>query len=397
MDGYNGLLKQALISGTGFRPIGSQDGKNSFYGTFDGDNKAICSLYQNINTNGKALAGFFLRNYGEIRNLGLVNVNITAIAQGENSASVGGIARVSYNKIINCYVTGNIKTEGTSWMSVGGICGAFDTDESSIENCYNLANIECKNIKKEKGDSDISCGGILGQSGYGGNINKCFNKGNINVDGGVNTVNLGGICGVFYMNGTIKNSYNDGRIECTNKGFVAEGGIVGNIVYNVQESVLVNCYNTGEISGNVNNLEGNIDIGGIVGLQYSKVSISNIYNIGKIMINSEGNLNAGGISGYANSNAVVDNAYNTGILQIQNVNGVNTVGSITGNFITLSNCYYLKGTYDVGVGESGSSTGITQLDSIEDFPSVLDVVNGEEAFKEDTNNVNNGYPILEWQ
>ena len=60
-------------------------------------------------------------------------------------------------------------------------------------------------------------------------------------------------------------------------------------------------------------------------------------------------------------------------------------------------CYYLKGTYDVGVGESENSTGVIQLDSIEDFPSVLDVVNGEGAFKEDTNNINNGYPILEWQ
>ena len=53
----------------------------------------------------------------------------------------------------------------------------------------------------------------------------------------------------------------------------------------------------------------------------------------------------------------------------------------------LNNCYYLKGTYNVEVGESGSSTGITELDDISDFPSVLEVVNGEGVFKEDVNNI----------
>ena len=45
----------------------------------------------------------------------------------------------------------------------------------------------------------------------------------------------------------------------------------------------------------------------------------------------------------------------------------------------------------------GASTGVTELDDISKFPSVLEVVNGEGAFKEDVNNINGGYPILEWQ
>ena len=40
---------------------------------------------------------------------------------------------------------------------------------------------------------------------------------------------------------------------------------------------------------------------------------------------------------------------------------------------------------------------MTEWDSLDDFPSVLDVVNNEGAFKADTNNINDGYPILEWQ
>ena len=42
--GYNGPLKQALTSGTGFSPIGelSITGTKYFYGTFDGNNNKIC-------------------------------------------------------------------------------------------------------------------------------------------------------------------------------------------------------------------------------------------------------------------------------------------------------------------------------------------------------------------
>ena len=110
--------------------------------------------------------------------------------------------------------------------------------------------------------------------------------------------------------------------------------------------------------------------------------------------------NTGGIVGYGNyqyeteiANFNINNAYNIGTINIENANN-KLVGSISGDGnITFNNCYYLKGTYDVG----GTVTGITELDSINEFPSVLEVVNGDEAFKEDTNNINNGYPILNWQ
>lgn len=31
------------------------------------------------------------------------------------------------------------------------------------------------------------------------------------------------------------------------------------------------------------------------------------------------------------------------------------------------------------------------------MPSVISVINGDNAFVEDINNINNGYPILKWQ
>ena len=142
-------------------------------------------------------------------------------------------------------------------------------------------------------------------------------------------------------------------------------------------------------------------IGGIISYQGKETEISDVFNLGKIIGNDNTkNLIIGGIIGSCNSNINIDitNSYNTGKLETEN-NITTHIGSIAGDLkqMKLNNCYYLKGTYNVEVGESGSSTGITELDDISDFPSVLEVVNGEGVFKEDVNNINNGYPILEWQ
>ena len=142
-------------------------------------------------------------------------------------------------------------------------------------------------------------------------------------------------------------------------------------------------------------------IGGIISYQGKEAEISNIFNLGKITGNDNTkNLRIGGIIGRVNPDidTNITNSYNTGKIETEN-NISKYLGSIVGDFkeMKLSNCYYLKGTYDIAVGESGSSIGITELDDISKFPSVLEVVNGEGAFKEDVNNINNGYPILSWQ
>ena len=142
-------------------------------------------------------------------------------------------------------------------------------------------------------------------------------------------------------------------------------------------------------------------IGGITGALYNNSTVNNVFNIGKLTINANTVLNAGGINGSTDggSNINMNSAYNTGIIDLKNGNS-KEIGSISGvDFKKFTNCYYLKGTYDVGVGGSDTVTGVKEWDSIDEFPSVLEVINSGEdkAFKEDTNNENNGYPILEWQ
>lgn len=311
--GYNGPLKQSLISGEGFAPIGelSYTGTNYFYGTFDGNNKVICSLYIHLNRDENVRVGFFSNTYGIISNLGLINTNISV--KGTRTA-VGGITGTSYNNIYNSYVSGNINVIGSSWMSVGGLCGEMLV-EKYVDNCYNLANIECKNILEGYGSADITCGGILGQR-YA-NINRCYNKGNISVDGGDNDVLIGGICGSLRL-GAVKNCYNNSKIEfiSTNEesGTVNAGGFCGSIATE-GESSIINCYNAGEIIGNGVN---KIVIGGIIAYQRYNTDIRNVFNLGK-MVGKGNSTVVGGIIGMEDGEgARINSAYNTGKIERNN-------------------------------------------------------------------------------
>ena len=393
--GYNGPLKQTLTSGGGFSPIGEMYGENDFYGIFDGNSNTIGSLYINIDRNENIRAGLFSTTYGEIRNLGLVDVNITV--KGLVTA-VGGLTGVSYNNIYNSYVTGNIDVTGNSWMPIGGLCGTLHG--ATIENCYNLSNIKSKNVKEEYGDANITCGGIVGQIEDGEiNINKCYNKGNITADGVNNPIEIGGIYGnalLTISEADIRNCYNNAKIEGISKS-TQDGTFIGGVA-GVINSNLSNCYNAGEVIGNARSIK----IGGIVAASQKTTVINNIFNIGKITVkNSDVSLAAAGIAGTGNAadNVNINKAYNTGVIEMINSNPTTLyVGSIVGNSAStiLTTCYYLKGSYDVGVG-TGTVTGVTEIDSIDKFPSVLSVVNEDGEFKEDTNNINDGYPILEWQ
>ena len=47
--------------------------------------------------------------------------------------------------------------------------------------------------------------------------------------------------------------------------------------------------------------------------------------------------------------------------------------------------------------EKLNRNNIEQISNIEYMPTLLSVINSENSFEEDTNNINNGYPILSWQ
>lgn len=113
-------------SGAGFVPIGNLT--NSFTGILDGKNYAISDLY--INRPSVHVGLFGLTGSSTIKNLGLVNVDITG------DSSVGGFVGENYGQIQNSYVIGTVSGR----YYVGGLVGW--NSNGSIINSYATGSVD---------------------------------------------------------------------------------------------------------------------------------------------------------------------------------------------------------------------------------------------------------------
>ena len=185
-----------------------------------------------------------------------------------------------------------------------------------------------------------------------------------------------GIVGSIYGDGLIDRCYNKGTVN----GDTSVGGISG-ALFNGSKIQLQNCYNTG-------NVNGGLAIGGIVGLNQGE--FTNCYNTGDV--NASRQL-AGGVVG--NNQGICSNCYNIG-----NISGTARIGGIAGtlsaNKAVLSNCYSLEGKSSDIVGDIVNGTvESSSIKTEQEMKSLAPTLGA--AFTEDTENINNGYPILSWQ
>ena len=157
-----------------------------------------------------------------------------------------------------------------------------------------------------------------------------------------------------------------------------------------------NCYNFGRI---IAKTENNTQNGGtyIGGISDGAININNCYNIGTIDCDNKIN-HVGGIDANAQNASIID-CHNIGNLIVEGESRY--YGSLvgTGRNLTINNSKWLLNTAPSSVGDNlGEVTDNSEcINTLEEMPSVLEIINGDGAFKEDSNNINNGYPILSWQ
>ena len=159
----------------------------------------------------------------------------------------------------------------TSGTSAGGIC-SYIGDNSTITNCYNLANITLS------GSSNVYVGGICGYGyGYGGNISNCYNLGDISATTTSSYSYAGGICG---YSGTISNYYNLGNISATTSPLLRQrlpydssyaGGICG------YSGTITSCFSAGTAIIANSSYTGRITSGG--------GTINNCYSLSTMIVN----------------------------------------------------------------------------------------------------------------
>lgn len=194
--------------GKGWQPLGPSS--PYFTGVYDGGHHTISGLYINRTTGRNALFAIISGVSCTVKNLGVINANITGA--GDNC----GIAGNNSALISECYVTGTINSSGTATRTAGlvgtnngtitksysqatingyqqtaGLVG-FNAAGSSVTNSYAVCNITTTNSY---------AGGLAGQNS--GSLTNVYARGTL-----TNTTGAGYIGGVAGTNdGTIQNAY----------------------------------------------------------------------------------------------------------------------------------------------------------------------------------------------
>lgn len=277
-----------------------------FKGTFDGNSMTISNLKVNRGLFVNIATGAYIKNLkisGTGKRGALVNLmqdgtidtctSSVTITAPEEEINCGGIVNTIQSGTINkCVNSGSLSggITGNSSAGFGGIAGKVyiaSGKNVTIQNCTNSGAInygeKCGGIVGYliPQDDNLICSitdcentGTLRASQYVGGIvgsesekctrvtiDKCTNNSSITCS----TYYAGGLVGYNY--GVIRNSCNKGAINSSGSSCFYVGGIVGSA--SGSTSKILNCYNTGNVSGQMR-------VGGIVGnIQTADVYIQN--------------------------------------------------------------------------------------------------------------------------
>jgi len=193
LGGHYILINNINASGRNFFPIGNNITK--FSGNFNGQNHEINNLYINTSI---SYVGLFGYSTGEVKNLGLENVNIT----GRNY--VGALVGYNEGDITNCNSTGEVKGDN----ALGGLVG---WNKKEIYYSYSKANVE--------GEGNL-IGGFVGKNIDDAIISNCYSTGDVS-----GYSSIGGFVGKNDNNIEITNCYSTGIVEGTRE----VGGFCGSL------------------------------------------------------------------------------------------------------------------------------------------------------------------------
>jgi filamentous hemagglutinin family protein len=232
--------------GVGFRALNYGPG---FSGIFDGLGHVISNLTVHSPLD---FGGLFteISVGGIVRNVGLVNVNVSTTA-----GFSGGLVGINYGTISNSYVTGNVTGSfpgGMGTIATGGLAGV---NYGTVDGCYAAVTVS--------GMNSVT-GGLVGvnrdRDGFIATISNSYATGSVSVS---DRNNAGGLVGSNYGSAKITNSYATGSV--TGGGYtgglagVSDGGITGSF------------WNT-TISGMSSGVGFNYGSSGIVGIDNTAAS-----------------------------------------------------------------------------------------------------------------------------
>lgn len=353
-----------------------------------------CINYGNISTTSEQTGGI-------VGNIGNVNSKTPIVSGCKNygkiissSKHVGGIAGGAWDstcKIYNCENYGDVGEEKENYENVGGIAGVAYCE---IRNCVNNGTIS--------GNQDV--GGICGATKYKGGELTSISRGQNNGSVFASYARVGGIVGIAESN--IEECINYGSITLKGeKAWYGVAGIAGCVASSAVDLSVERCVNHGKVnmyiasfndySYRTQQIAGIVANAGMFKNSGKTAYITDCYNTGDISV--FGNACVQIPCGIVNwgRNYVIENCYNVGEFYNESANSARgIVISYDADYKhDVINCYWLTPSM-AAYGNSNTNDGATPK-SDEEFKNLADSLG--ENYKNDTKNVNNGYPILSWE
>lgn len=368
-------------------PIGTGEEGILFLGTYDANYHSIKNMYISKSYTYAGLFGYF---QGTIKNLKSISGQIIA----NNSERVGSVVGFNKGTIENCINYCTIQGKGTY---VGGISGS---SLGEIRNCANKGKINTS------AETVANIGGIVGYSN--GIIKNCYNIAEIkNISTNTNRTErtmIGGIAGL-QSGANLLCCYNTGLVYAEDKNkedHIYAGGVVGAIQYGTVST----CYNISKVQANglYDNFAGGITGWvGNEGIVYQCYSKATEYGVNQIIANNECNRNyAGGIAGYNSNGGTINYGYTDSIAVAQSSSS-NWCGGVVGythaEGIVQNSRYKKCGNHEVAAYgyEDTSFTNVSGGQNYTITKTIIEHINSLSGYVEDTNNINNGNPILSWE
>lgn len=277
-------------------------------------------------TTAGAVAGV---NNGRIE--GIVTFGNTVTVTG-NGGNAGGIAGTNSGTVDDVESSGSVIAEGDNAF-VGGLVGTNESD-ATVKNSYSNSAVTSTS------GTDAGLGGVVGVNQ--GTVSLVDSLG---VTNGTNSTNVGGVIGI--NSGTLSSAYNESIVNGNSNvgGIIGEnstGGTVTNIVNatgvtgenesadNVSQYVggLVGS-NSGSVTNGRNNgtITGTNYVGGMVGSNAQGATLTNLVNDSSAAI--EGERYVGGIAG-SNSGTITADKKNDNLINRGSITGNKYVGGVAG-------------------------------------------------------------------
>ena len=237
----SGSTNTSWTSSSGWEPIGlfhtTETSQEPYEATFEGNRHTISNLFINRTGGTTSNDGYALFAYtsstSEIRNVGLVNVNVTG------QANTGSLVGRAEGRVYASWATGTGSVTGTS--NVGGLVG------HTRENAQSVVAASYSTIAVSANGNNM--GGLVGRND-GGAIIASYATGSVSGS----ATSTGGLVGTHRrLSGSIVASYSTGSV--TASGGTA-GGLVGALEQGATRATVTDSYWDTDTSGRYNSAAG---------------------------------------------------------------------------------------------------------------------------------------------